>query len=140
VLVERHLVGGVRASAAGARRATDRLATARRLLGSAFVLLATAVTFLTVGVPVTKTAALSLAVSAQQVDAALLDLTTGADAPVAADPHTGDASGHVAVAAAEPLLRHPSGERPLPRTALGAAAVRPGAGSAWSARGPPGPA
>jgi hypothetical protein len=126
----------MRASAAGARR----LAAARRLFGSAFVLIATAATFLTVGVPVTKAAALSLAVSAQQVDAGSDRLTAGAGALVAPDAHSPDAPGHVAVAAAEALLGHPTGERAPRETAHGAGSVLAGAGWAWSARGPPGPA
>ncbi|OZM83941.1 hypothetical protein CFP66_05785 [Pseudonocardia sp. MH-G8] len=120
-----------------------RLAAARRMFGSAFVLLATAATFLTVGVPVTKTAALSLAVSAQQVDAGPSGLTTGADALGAADPYgpSGpDTPGHVAVVAAEPLLPNSTGARGLGQAAHDAATVRAGAGWAWSARGPPGPA
>jgi hypothetical protein len=125
----------MRASAAGAHR----LAVARRLFGSAFVLIATAATFLTVGVPVTKTAALSLAVSAQQVDTRA-DGPADADALVVTDPHGPDAPAHVAVATAEPLLPHPAGERAARQAPHAAGPLRAGAGSAWSARGPPGPA
>ncbi|TQM06126.1 hypothetical protein [Pseudonocardia kunmingensis] len=123
------------ASAEGAHR----LAAARRLFGSVFVLIATAATFLTVGVPVTKTAALSLAVSTHQVDTRAGG-PAGTDALLVADPHGPDAPAHVAVATAEPLLPRPAGARAARQAPHATDPPRAGAGSAWSARGPPGPA